>query len=171
MISRRAAPACVMTYTSFFGIRLTYIHSKYTLQRVHVWGAMAGRGQILLVEDQSNTDRLYPLLLALDDYQVTTAKTLAVAAALCSATSFDLLICDAWLPDGDGYSLLASVRRSCSSIRSILVTRTALSWGTEGAITSGFSVCLVKPVTCERLRSAIERVLSGPEGPLLAFSG
>lgn len=160
-----------MTYTSFFGIRLTYIQSKYTLQRAHVWGAMAGRGQILLVEDQSSADRLYPLLLALDNYQVTTAKTLAVAAAFCSATTFDLLICDAWLPDGDGYSLLKSARSNCPGIRAILVTRTALSWGTEGAIASGFSVCLLEPVTCERLRSAIERVLSGPEEPLLAFSG
>jgi DNA-binding NtrC family response regulator len=132
---------------------------------------MAGCGQILLLEDQSNTDRLYPLLLALDKYQVTSAKTLAVAADLCSATTFDLLICDPCLPDGDAYSLLKSARHGCPGIRAILVVRAALSWGTEAAIASGFSVCLLKPVTCERLRCVIERVLSGPEEPLLAFSG
>jgi DNA-binding NtrC family response regulator len=132
---------------------------------------MAGCIQILLVEDPSDTARLYPLLLKLGKYQVTTAKTHATAAALCSETHFDLLISDLWLPDGNGYSLLKCVRQSRPSIQAILVTQSAVSWSAEAALASGFSIYLVKPLTCQRLGDVIDRVLSGPEEPLPRFSG
>lgn len=132
---------------------------------------MVDCGQILLVEDPSDIARLYPLFLKLGKYQVTTARTLAVAADFSSATAFDLLICDPWLPDGDAYSLLRVARQYCPSIRAILVTPNLVSWTIEAALASGFSACLAKPPTHERLGSVVERVLSGPEEPLLALSG
>lgn len=132
---------------------------------------MAGCGQILLVEDAFDTARLYSLLLNLRTYQVTTVGTLKAATTLCSATHFDLLICDLCLPDGDGYSLLKVARESSPGIRAILVTRNAGAWSEAAALASGFSACLVRPTTKDRLNSLVERVLSEPDEPLLHFSG
>lgn len=132
---------------------------------------MVGAGQILLVEDPCDAARLYPLLLQFRTYQVTIARTFSTARTLCSATGFDLLICDLWLPDGDGYSLVKAARESSPEIRAILLTRNAASWSAEAALASGFSAWLARPVMQDRLRCVIERVLSGPEESSLCFGG
>jgi CheY-like chemotaxis protein len=72
------------------------------------------------------------------------------------------VICDATLPDGDGFQLLEKLSDGPESILKILLT--AASWSDEEqerALSLGASACLRKPFSLREIRSA----LLTPEGP------
>ena len=58
--------------------------------------------RILLVDDEPDTRQLFSHLLLLDGYAVDLAATVQEAKAQLSAQTYDLVIADWRLPDGDG---------------------------------------------------------------------
>lgn len=125
---------------------------------------VAHDGRILLVEDHVDTARVFSTLLTQDGFDVTSVATLAEAMSICQKGSYDLLICDIQLPDGDGTSVLQATRKYCPGVAGIIVTGFDDEPRRQAANRAGFSEYLVKPLTYAELRDAVLRALGG-RGP------
>ena len=71
---------------------------------------------------------------------------------------FDLVISDVGLPDGSGMELMTHLKAT-SRIPGIAMSGFGTSADIERSLGAGFSEHLVKPITMERLESAIEAVM------------
>ena len=86
------------------------------------------RRRILCVEDHADTRSMLTLLLELAGYYVTAAENATVGLALAQTQTFDLLILDIWLPDGDGNNLCLKVSASAATASADFITfRTRLT--------------------------------------------
>ncbi|MBI2837389.1 MAG: sigma-54-dependent Fis family transcriptional regulator [Acidobacteria bacterium] len=115
--------------------------------------------RILLVEDDAAQRRIVSGILAAEGYIVTEAGGIAQAIdALCTAP-VDLVLSDWKLPDGDGISLLAEVRRRSIEAPFVMVTAYGTIERAVEAIRTGADDYLTKPFERRALLLAIERTL------------
>jgi CheY-like chemotaxis protein len=77
-------------------------------------------------------------------------------------SSFDLLVSDVGLPDGNGMDLLR-VLRTKNPIRGIAISGFGMDADIAKSMEAGFSEHLVKPVKLEKLEAAISRVMTNPD--------
>ena len=98
-------------------------------------------------------------LLKLRGHSVTTAHTMRGAIELAGESSFDLLISDVGLPDGNGMDLIRYLRIK-QPMRGIAISGFGMDADIRKSIEAGFSEHLVKPVKLEKLEAAIARVMA-----------
>lgn len=67
--------------------------------------------RVLLVEDDAELRRTLRDALTLEGYEMLTAASLSEGLAMAANAALDLVVLDLGLPDGDGESLLAALRR------------------------------------------------------------
>jgi len=111
--------------------------------------------KILLVEDDPDSGPLLMRLLRHSGYDVTLASRLDVALNEAKRQRIDLLISDLSLPDGNGIDLLRQIRQR-QPVRGICVSGYGSEMDQEKTRLAGFERHLVKPVTIQALRQAIE---------------
>jgi signal transduction histidine kinase len=117
--------------------------------------------RILLVDDHPDTCAALERLLKLRGHTVTAAHDMRGALAVAGERdSFDLLISDVGLPDGNGMDLLR-VLRSRRPIRGIAISGFGMDVDIGKSLQAGFAEHLVKPVKLEKLEAAIARVMAG----------
>jgi CheY-like chemotaxis protein len=117
----------------------------------------AGRMRVLLVEDHVDTARATARLLERSGYKVTWADSVAAALRLTAEQTFDVVVSDLGLPDGDGHALMRQIKERYG------LPGIALSgFGMENDIAhgreAGFLEHLVKPVDVATLDQALRRV-------------
>ena len=117
--------------------------------------------RILYVEDHADTVDVLSRLLSREGHSVTGAASLTEARRLCAERTFDLLICDIGLPDGDGWELAAFAQR-CGA-RAIALSGYGQLADVAHSNMVGFVAHLVKPVTFEQLLAAIAAVRDAPD--------
>lgn len=78
--------------------------------------------KILLVEDNPLTAKGLTYLLQHEHYDVSLAENLATASTLLATHSFDLVLLDIALPDGEGYDLVQEIRTRAQSTAIIFLT-------------------------------------------------
>ena len=123
--------------------------------------------RILLVDDHPDTCAALERLLKLRGHTVTAAHNMRAALAVAGdGDSFDLLISDVGLPDGNGMDLLR-VLRSRRPIRGIAISGFGMDVDIGKSLDAGFAEHLVKPVKLEKLEAAIARVMSQDNSPTL----
>jgi PAS domain S-box-containing protein len=121
-------------------------------------GTPASRsGRLLLVEDHEPTRTSLAVLLKRRGFEVETAGSVAEAQALAAETSFDLLLSDIGLPDGNGYELMASLK-SQASLKGIALSGYGMDGDIEESRRAGFRAHLIKPVNIQALDAALARV-------------
>jgi CheY-like chemotaxis protein len=113
--------------------------------------------RILLVEDHEPSLKTLARLLRNLGHTVRTAATKAQALQAAEAESFDLVITDLGLPDGDGCDVLRRLQE-IRSIKGIALTGFGQDEDLARTREAGFSQHLVKPVSVEQLVSAVETV-------------
>jgi PAS domain S-box-containing protein len=124
-----------------------------------------GRVRVLLVEDHVDTARATVRLLERSGYKVAWADGVAAALRLAASRTFDIVVSDLGLPDGNGYELMHQLRE-----RHGLPGIALSGFGMEGDILrgreAGFLEHLVKPVDVDTLDQSIHRVarLARPNG-------
>jgi CheY-like chemotaxis protein len=107
--------------------------------------------RILVIDDHAPTRLALTRLLQQANHQVTTAANVAEARDSMESDSFQLLICDHRLPDGDGGDL-AQVAHDRGA-KFILTSATP-------ATGVGCDACLLKPLSIDAVEQAIAGVLA-----------
>lgn len=120
--------------------------------------------RILLVEDHEPTRTALTHLLMRRSYKVTTAASIAEARAMADAESYNLLVSDIGLPDGNGYDLMADLRKRFN-LQGIALTGFGMEQDVARSQKAGFVVHLTKPVRADALDNALAIALNG--GPEL----
>ncbi|MBF5046298.1 response regulator transcription factor [Aggregicoccus sp. 17bor-14] len=110
---------------------------------------------ILIVEDDTNLRLTLTDNLQDEGYQVQGAASAKEAQALLAQRTFDLLILDVMLPDGDGYSLCRSLRAKGVKSMVLMLTARTLEDDLVRGFEAGAQDYLAKPY---RLRELLARV-------------
>lgn len=115
--------------------------------------------RILLVEDHEPTRTALAHLLKRRNYSVSTAASLEEARQISKGESFDLLISDIGLPDGNGYDLMQELAdRHC--MKGIALTGYGMDRDIDRSTEAGFVAHLTKPIQVQTLEAAIQVALS-----------
>jgi PAS domain S-box-containing protein len=120
-------------------------------------GGTAKNIRILLVEDHEPTRTTLAGLLVRRRYQVAEAGTVAEARELAGKRSFDLLITDIGLPDGNGYDLMSELAKK-NQLRGIALTGYGMEHDVARSENVGFDAHLTKPVRIQSLEAALAEV-------------
>jgi len=109
---------------------------------------------ILLVEDHTGTRQAIRTWLEMKGHSVVEAQDVKSALAVAAAR-FDLLLCDIGLPDGDGWTLLETLRKN-ESITAIAVSGYCSPSDVARSKAAGFVAHLSKPFNIEEFDSAVK---------------
>ncbi len=112
------------------------------------------RARLLLVEDHEPTRNAVQKLLSARNFEVCPAGTVADAWALAGATTFDLLLSDIGLPDGDGFLLMREMQDRFG-LKGIALTGFGLEDDIKLGQEAGFSAHLVKPIRAKVLDATL----------------
>lgn len=117
--------------------------------------------KILLVEDDEVTRSTLTRLLKRRGYQPQLAGSVTEARQLARDQTFDLVISDLGLEDGDGHSLMVELRtQQGPHLRGIALSGYGMPTDVARSMEAGFSVHLTKPVQIQALERALHEVLS-----------
>ncbi|MEO6567559.1 MAG: PAS domain S-box protein [Opitutaceae bacterium] len=115
------------------------------------------RFTVLLVEDHAPTRAALEHLLKRRQYRVLPAGSVAEARAAAEKNKVSFVISDIGLPDGNGYELMADLRKRFD-LKGIALS----GYGMEGDIarshSAGFIVHLIKPIRVQLLDDALEAI-------------
>ena len=114
--------------------------------------------RLLIIEDDGDTAEAMSRLLDRLGHYTHKAGSVAAALAAVEAETFDLLIVDLLLPDGDGYELLA--RLEPPRPRAICVSACASDEDHERCLRAGFAAHLAKPLSFDVLTKTIDSLLT-----------
>ena len=118
------------------------------------------RANLLLIDDDQHILDSMGSWLSELGFSVSVAECCSKANEALSSQSFDLVLCDLRLPDGDGFDLLAKSKAAQPETPVILVTGYGtVETGIE-ALRAGAFDLLTKPLIDQELEMAIDRALS-----------
>jgi two-component system CheB/CheR fusion protein len=146
-----------------FRVFLPEAVSRHAKQKSAASGSKDLSGKrILLVDDVSEVLESLSELLKSEGADVTTARSGADALAIVKDTpsAFDLIISDIGMPDMDGYSLLAQLRKLSATT---IAPAIALSGFTrpvdvEHALQAGFETHVRKPIAFDQFIATVSRL-------------
>jgi len=114
--------------------------------------------KILVVDDESSVRGVVTDLLKEKHYQVLAVSSLIQAREQIRSESFDLILSDLRLKDGDGLAFLQEVRGVLPQARTIIMTGYASMDSAVEAIRLGVFDYLIKPIVPARLDLAMDRL-------------
>jgi DNA-binding NtrC family response regulator len=117
-------------------------------------------GKLLLVDDDRHLLDSMAAWLREQGYEVAAARGRTDAVALCGEQTFDLVLADIRLEDGDGFDILQWCRQNRPETTVILLTGYGTVDTAIDALRAGAFDLLTKPLIDEELQLAIERALS-----------
>ncbi len=116
-------------------------------------------GRILIVDDDPYFLRVLSRILSGENFQVKTAEGAAQAAQILKENSFDIVISDLRLPDGDGLSVLQQVRKAGLEVPVVILTAYGEVDSYLEAMNAGVTEYLNKPVKSEELIAVVRNCL------------
>lgn len=130
--------------------------------------------RILFIEDDKLLNRGICMGLEREGYEMKAGFSAADAKRMLAEQKFDLLLLDANLPDGDGFSLCRELRYAESAetggknLPVILLTARGMECDMVGGLDAGADDYIVKPVSLRVLTARIQALLrrSGNRGGL-----
>lgn len=112
---------------------------------------------ILVIEDEAQTRSIFLKCLKFEGFQALGASNGTTGINLAKSHRPDLVVCDIMMPDMDGYSVLAALRRSLetASIPLIFLTAKVTMADLRRGMELGADDYLTKPCTVEQFLAAI----------------
>jgi two-component system chemotaxis response regulator CheY len=114
-----------------------------------------GTSNVLIVEDDAATRRLYKFLLTNGGYAVLEAEDGVIALEQLARNHCDLVITDMNMPRMDGMELIQAIRRDYSSIYVIMITAFGTPDTEKQALRMGANDYLAKPFDFEELERRV----------------
>ncbi|HEY1068308.1 MAG TPA: sigma-54 dependent transcriptional regulator, partial [Pirellulales bacterium] len=115
--------------------------------------------KLLVVEDDAQQRESTIVWLASHGYRVDGAGSVEAALRAIGRKTFDLVLCDLRLPDGEGFRVAEHCRRLPAPVPVVLVTGAATVQTGVQALRCGAADLIVKPYLDSELENAVERVL------------
>lgn len=115
------------------------------------------RLRLLVVEDHEPTTVVLARLLRRRGHDVLTAETVKGALVLASTHSFDLVISDLGLPDGNGIDLMQQLAREYG-LRGIALSGYGMPDDRAKTRRAGFLAHLVKPINFDQLQCVLRGI-------------
>lgn len=115
--------------------------------------------RILIVEDEPDLSEVFVDVLTMDGYEVSTVANGESAMQMLSENSYDLVLTDLYLPQADGFQVLAHLQRVSSATSAIVMTGHASIESAVEAMKKGAVDYLTKPVTFDQLRIVVKKAL------------
>jgi CheY-like chemotaxis protein len=122
-------------------------------------------GQILLVEDGRDNQRLLKMQLTDAGAEVVIAENGKIAVDLATAQPFDLILMDMQMPVMDGYAATIELRSKGLKIPIIALTAHAMAEDRAKCMASGCSAYLSKPIDEETLLKTVHQHLGNNPTP------
>jgi DNA-binding NtrC family response regulator len=116
-------------------------------------------GTVLIVEDETGVREGLVRVVQSRGHEPTTAASLAEAHALLASRSFDCILLDLRLKDGDGLELLETLKQSGNDTPVIVATAYGDSDRTIAAMKAGAFEYLTKPFELPLLADAVKRAV------------
>jgi DNA-binding response OmpR family regulator len=118
------------------------------------------RPRVLIVDDEPGLIDVLDHMLKAMDCDVHIAKTFAQAKRKLIGESFELLVTDLHLPDGDGMSLLATLRRHQPIATAIVITGQPSVDRAITALRDGAVDFVPKPFSSDQLTERVRKALN-----------
>ncbi|WP_380053463.1 response regulator transcription factor [Falsihalocynthiibacter sp. SS001] len=115
--------------------------------------------RFLLIEDNADLAKAVIECLALDGHAIDHAADLVSAQACMDVASYDLILLDIMLPDGDGRDFLAQHREAANRTPVIVLTARSQVSDRVGMLDLGADDYLTKPFDFSELEARIRAVL------------
>ncbi len=119
-------------------------------------------GRILAVDDEPNLRELLRIVLEGEGYHVRTAASYAEGTKILTHEPFDLVICDIFLPDGNGLDLVRTFRPTMERTQFVVVTAHTTPAHALTALREGAVEYLSKPFDVEELKLIVAKQLARP---------
>ena len=117
---------------------------------------------VLVVEDEIEVQRLIEMRLIQRGHEVTVASTGREAIPAFDAGSFDVVVADVLLPDGDGLDVMSHITRQPKRPRLVAISGggryASADYCRTIALETGADVALLKPFKAGELVAAVEAV-------------
>ena len=114
-------------------------------------------GRILLVDDEVNMRRILASNLRQDQHEIFEAEGVQDAQRTLAANSFDVVITDQRMPDGEGLTVLASAHEADSTTSVIVLTAVATIELAVESMRQGAFDFLTKPFQPDVVRATVRR--------------
>lgn len=116
--------------------------------------------RILMVDDDTDTLEVFAELLRFEGAFVDTTASASEALKMLAAGDYDLLLSDIGMPEMSGLEFIKRARelRPQKPFRSIAISGYGRELDAQAALDAGFDAHLSKPISVERLISALERL-------------
>lgn len=133
------------------------------MEAVNWGGKTVMEKRILLLEDDRALSRGTVLALSEADREIRTAETLAEGQAALTQGSWDLVILDLNLPDGNGLDFLTALRRE-SKLPVLILTANDLESDQVAGLELGADDYVTKPFSLAVLRARVNNLLRRSSG-------
>src|SRR5450432_2940681 len=117
------------------------------------------RGHVLVVDDETSILNTLKEALSLEGYQVDLAGGIAIAEERLAKHSYDVVLLDVALPDGDGLDLLSRLRVAGNDTAVLMMSGHATIDAAVRATKLGALDFLEKPLSTDRLLVMLENAL------------
>lgn len=133
-------------------------------------------GHLLVVDDEPNIREVLRIVLEAAGYDVREAATYGEAMQLLGKTTFDLVICDIVLPDGNGLDLVRSYHAGHPDTKFVVITAHNTPAQALTALRDGAVEYLSKPFDVDELKLVVEkrmqlRSATSPAPEMFTFIG
>jgi two-component system response regulator PilR (NtrC family) len=120
------------------------------------------RAGLLIVDDEASILEFLSMLFESEGFAVETARSTAEAQSALASRSFDLVLCDILMPDGNGLDLLKEIKSASPNTAVVMMTAYTSTKSAIEAMKLGAYDYVSKPFDVEELKiitqKALERV-------------
>jgi len=122
--------------------------------------------RVLVVEDEVRIAEILQAALSRSGFVVDPVRRCAEAREALSLTSYDAVVLDLGLPDGDGLTLLANLQSSRNRVPVLVLTARDTVQDRVSGLDAGADDYLVKPFATAEVVARIKALLRRPGGAL-----
>lgn len=115
--------------------------------------------QILIVDDNANTRRLFEVVLSQNGFDTVSAENAAEAAKVLDTRQVDLMILDVMMPETDGFTFTKALREAGIMLPILMITAKDTPDDVREGFLSGTDDYMVKPVNEDEMVLRVHALL------------